>query len=224
MPDGTYSLSDLCDLADVTPRTVRYYISQGLLRSPGTSGPGARYDDGHLARLRLVRRLQREHLPLAEIRARLASLTDEEAIAQAEGPAEAPADSALDYVRAVLGMGNLRTPSTAVPSSATGTSPQAPSSLPATRSAPMLPPAARRLGMPPLAGGGLVAREVAVTAADLAAPAPPEPPVAERSHWERFVLAPDVELHVRRPLTRSQNRAVTRLLEAARQLLEEDQP
>ena len=42
--------------------------------------------------------------------------------------------------------------------------------------------------------------------------------------WERYVLAPDVELHVRRPLTRSQNRAVARLLEAARQLLEEDQP
>ena len=51
-----------------------------------------------------------------------------------------------------------------------------------------------------------------------------ELPVAERSQWERFVLAPDVELHVRRPLTRSQNRGVARLLEAARQLLEEDQP
>ena len=85
-----YSLADLCGLADVTPRTVRYYIAQGLLRSPGTTGPGARYDDGHLARLRLIRRLQREHLPLAEIRARLAALTDDEAIAQAEGPAEPP--------------------------------------------------------------------------------------------------------------------------------------
>jgi DNA-binding transcriptional MerR regulator len=223
MPDGTYSLSDLCDLADVTPRTVRYYISQGLLRSPGTSGPGARYDDGHLARLRLVRRLQREHLPLAEIRARLASLTDEDAIAQAEGPAEAPADSALDYVRGVLGMRNLRTPPKAIASSAVGTRPQVPSNRPATRPAPMLPPVARRLAMPSIADDGFVAQG-AVMAADLAAPVLPEPSGAERSHWERFVLAPDVELHVRRPLTRSQNRAVTRLLEAARQLLEEDQP
>lgn len=224
MPDGTYSLSDLCSLADVTPRTVRYYISQGLLRSPGTSGPGARYDDGHLARLRLIRRLQREHLPLAEIRARLASLTDEEAIAQAEGPIEAPADSALDYVRSVLGKGNLRMASTAVRSPAMRTNPQASPTQPAARPAPMLPLAARRVAAPPIADDGFVAQEAAVMNADLAAPIPPEPSPAERSHWERFVLAPDVELHVRRPLTRSQNRAVTRLLEAARQLLEEDQP
>ena len=100
MHDSAYTLSELCDLADVTPRTVRYYIAQGLLRSPGASGPGARYDDGHLARLRLIRRLQREHLPLADIRARLAALTDDEVIAEAE--VSAPADSALDYVRSVL--------------------------------------------------------------------------------------------------------------------------
>jgi hypothetical protein len=46
----------------------------------------------------------------------------------------------------------------------------------------------------------------------------------DRSHWERVTLAPDVELHVRRPLSRIQNRRVERLLEIARQLLEEDQP
>jgi DNA-binding transcriptional MerR regulator len=209
VPDGIYSLADLCGLADVTPRTVRYYIAQGLLRSPGTSGPGARYDDGHLARLRLIRRLQREHLPLAEIRARLAALTDDEAITQAEGPAEPPVDSALDYVRGVLGGRALRTPAG-----------------PGRPSAAMAPAAAMRL---------------AASAADFAAPAPgraatvlgrAEPPPAadeprpapDRSHWERYTLAPDVELHVRRPLTRSQNRAVTRLIETARQLLEEDQP
>jgi hypothetical protein len=61
-------------------------------------------------------------------------------------------------------------------------------------------------------------------AADLEPPAAPEPPAPDRSHWERYTLAPDVELHVRRPLTRSQNRAVARLVEIARQLLEEDQP
>jgi hypothetical protein len=49
-------------------------------------------------------------------------------------------------------------------------------------------------------------------------------PPPERSHWERISLSPDVELHVRRPLSRSQNRAVARLLDEARRLLEEDQP
>jgi hypothetical protein len=55
--------------------------------------------------------------------------------------------------------------------------------------------------------------------------APPAPSGAtERSSWERHTLAPDVELHVRRPLTRSQNRALARLLEVARRLFEEDRP
>jgi DNA-binding transcriptional MerR regulator len=191
MPDGPYSLADLCGLADVTPRTVRYYIAQGILRSPGTTGPGARYDDGHLARLRLVRRLQRDHLPLAEIRARLAALTDDEAIAQAEGPVEPPVGSALDYVRGALG----------------GRS--SPAALPrASAPPPAAPPLARLIQGAPVMPG----------------PAAPAPVAPDRSHWERITLAPDVELHVRRPLTRSQNRAVARLVETARQLLEEDQP
>jgi DNA-binding transcriptional MerR regulator len=199
MSDAVYTLTDLCELADVTPRTVRYYISQGLLRSPGASGPGARYGDGHLARLRLIRRLQREHLPLAEIRARLAAVSDEEAIAQAEASAGPPAGSALDYVRGVLASGALGSP---------GTRPL--SSAPA-RQAPAFAPSSLARSAP----GPLPA---------LAEERPAEPPAAARSHWERHTLAPDVELHVRRPLTRSQNRAVARLLEVARQLLEEDQP
>ena len=44
----------------------------------------------------------------------------------------------------------------------------------------------------------------------------------ERSQWERVVLAPDVELHVRRPLSRTQNKRVDRLVTIARELLEED--
>ncbi len=69
--DNEYTLQDLADLAEVTPRTIRYYVAQGLLPSPDRVGPGALYGPGHLARLRLIRRLQREHLPLAEIRSRL---------------------------------------------------------------------------------------------------------------------------------------------------------
>jgi hypothetical protein len=42
-----------------------------------------------------------------------------------------------------------------------------------------------------------------------------------RSHWERISLDPDVELHVRRPLTRTANKRVERLITIARQLFEE---
>ena len=113
-PDAdAFTLPDLCDLAAVTPRTVRYYIAQGLLRSPAGAGPGARYDAGHLARLRLIRRLQREHLPLAEIRRRLAALSDAEAIERAAEPVAASGGSALDYIRDALAARGI--PPTAAP-------------------------------------------------------------------------------------------------------------
>src|SRR3954468_22713679 len=99
---STYSLADLCDLADVTPRTVRYYITQGLLRPPTGAGPAARYDDGHLYRLRLIRRLQRDHLPLGEIRNRLSALSDPEVERLASEPTP-PVDSASDYIARLLG-------------------------------------------------------------------------------------------------------------------------
>jgi Ca-activated chloride channel family protein len=78
-----YTLQQLVDEAGVTPRTIRYYIAQGLLASPG-AGSGARYTDAHLERLRLIRQLQRNHLPLAEIRKQLAG------------------QAAVDYIRSVM--------------------------------------------------------------------------------------------------------------------------
>jgi DNA-binding transcriptional MerR regulator len=71
MERETYRLRELANAAGGTPRTVRYYIAQGLLPSPGRLGPHTRYGADHLARLRLVRRLQDEGLSLAEIRERL---------------------------------------------------------------------------------------------------------------------------------------------------------
>ena len=102
--DERYSLTELADLAGVTPRTVRYYLAQGLLPAVGQSGPGSKYDDGHLARLRVIRRLQAEHLPLAEIRRRLETLDDGEIRELADaGEPPPPTDTALEYLRTVLG-------------------------------------------------------------------------------------------------------------------------
>jgi hypothetical protein len=47
------------------------------------------------------------------------------------------------------------------------------------------------------------------------------PSTPTRSQWERLPLAPDVELHVRRPLTRETNRRVEKLLDLARRIFEE---
>jgi DNA-binding transcriptional MerR regulator len=108
MPDDPYSLADLARLADVTTRTIRYYVAQGLLPSPEAAGPATRYGEGHLARLRLIRRLQRDHLPLAEIRLRLELMGDEEVQAMLdvtgsvvpEPPRSGP--ETLSYVQALM--------------------------------------------------------------------------------------------------------------------------
>ena len=180
-----YSLTELADLANVSARTIRYYISQGLLPGPGTVGPGAKYDDTDLARLRVIKRLQVDHLPLAEIRGRLEDMDDEEVVQLDQAPSAPPADSALDYLRRI----------------------RAPQSL-AER------PAMYRLSK-------VVPTEPAAAVAAVPAPAPDVR--LERSQWDRIELAPDIELHIRRPLARSTSKRVDRLISIARDLLEEDQ-
>ena len=242
MPDDErYSLTELADLAAVTPRTVRYYLAQGLLPAVGQSGPGSKYDAGHLVRLRLIRRLQAEHLPLAEIRRRLEGLGDDEIrdLAGDQEPAPPP-DSALDYLRNVLG-------ASPGPRAAAALSPAA---VPPVGLSPMaVPPAAsslsRRMASPLFDAGPRPPAMPLPPAASAPSPAPnalaerldepygstpatPSParatPPIERSQWERIVLAHDVELHVRRPLARALNKQVDRLVTIARELLEEDRP
>ena len=192
-----YSLTELAGLAGVTPRTVRYYVSQGLLPSPGAVGPGAKYDDGHLDRLRLIRRLQREHLPLAEIRGRLANLDDATIAGLAEEPPTLAEDSALDYIRRVLAPQRNQQPALAAAPPARAMLARRFENAPAA----FAPPQHLLPSMPP-------------------EPATPQP--LERAQWERITLAPDIELHVRRPLSRPLSKKVNRLVSIARELLEED--
>jgi DNA-binding transcriptional MerR regulator len=72
------TLGELTTAADVSVRTVRYYIAEGLLPPPEGSGPGSAYNQGHLDRLRLIQRLKEAYLPLKEIRRRLSGLSDDE--------------------------------------------------------------------------------------------------------------------------------------------------
>lgn len=194
-----YTLTELADLAGVTPRTVRYYMAQGLLPAVATSGPGAKYGDAQLTRLRLIRKLQREHLPLAAIRQRLEGLDDAAVLALAEQPLEASPESALDYIRRVIERSAQPAPSGPPPAVSATTPAPGPGVLPPTR------PAFSPASSPP----SFVPRL--------------EPPF-QRAQWERITLAPDIELHVRRPLPRTITRRVDRLIAIARDLFEEDQP
>jgi DNA-binding transcriptional MerR regulator len=63
------SVAELATLAGVTPRTVRYYIAQGLLDRPEGEKRGAHYVQRHLEQLLRVRRWSEAGLSLDRIRA-----------------------------------------------------------------------------------------------------------------------------------------------------------
>jgi MerR family transcriptional regulator, copper efflux regulator len=67
-----YRVGELAHLCDVNPRTVDYYTTAGLLAPVARSPGGHRlYDDAAARRLRVVKLLQAQGLPLGAIRARL---------------------------------------------------------------------------------------------------------------------------------------------------------
>ena len=181
-----FDITELCERADVTPRTVHFYVQQGLLPPAGSPGPGARYSDGHVARVRLIRLLQKQHLPLAEIGKRIRGLSDAEVtalVAETKERRPEPRGSALDYIRSVL----------AEPRSAEEA----------------VAPAARRSST-----------SIASPPARPSTPAPATPAATPaRSQWERHMLADGMELHVRRPLSRIEQRQFEKLMAAAKAIL-----
>jgi len=137
----------------------------------------------------LIRLLQKQHLPLAEIARRLKGFNDQQVAAllkDTKARREKSRGSALDYIRGVLNEQG------SIPSNR------------ATRAS--LASASPLMEMSP---------------ASLGPPGPPGPEGAEsaRSQWERFTLTDGIEVHVRRPLAREQQRQLDKILTAARKIL-----
>jgi len=164
------TIEELAEKSGVSIRTIRFYITEGLLPSPQVRGRNAAYTSEALDRLILIGRLKDAHLPLKEIRAQLDALTpdrihrlaqqqDQDITIQSKAydSAAAPAepDTALNYISRIL---DARSAYLA-----------AEPPRPILR--PPQPPAAR-------------------------SPRPAEPPES----WRRIEIAPGVELHVREPL------------------------
>lgn len=77
-PDLRLTLKELAKASDVSERTIRYYIQEGVLLPPYGAGPASRYGLEHLARLSLVRRFKSALLPLSQIKQLLQELSAEE--------------------------------------------------------------------------------------------------------------------------------------------------
>jgi DNA-binding transcriptional MerR regulator len=106
------TIQELANRAEVTTRTIRYYVEQGVLPPPERGRP-AEYTEEHVARLALIKRLKEQYLPLEEIRDTMQrlSLEEVEALAAQHSPQEAQAqklDSAAEYITNVLGRGIVR--------------------------------------------------------------------------------------------------------------------
>src|ERR1700749_2322863 len=72
------TIEELAERVGVPVRTVRFYITEGLVPGPEGRGKAATYGEDQLLRLRLVRRLSDRRVPLVEIRAILAPLSLDE--------------------------------------------------------------------------------------------------------------------------------------------------
>ena len=64
----TFTLDQLCSLADCTKRTVRYYVQLGLVDRPVGETRAARYSRHHLEQLLQIRQLSDAGVSLERIR------------------------------------------------------------------------------------------------------------------------------------------------------------
>jgi len=213
---GEYTIGELADLAGVTTRAIRYYISIGVLPAPEPAGPKTRYTSGHLNRLRLIRKLQRRHLPLAEIRRQLNQFDDSKVAAALDAEnAGPPADSALEYIKRLagglgLGMGlGMGLGSASGADTGPVLSPGAPAP-PTTHGSPRGP------------GHGVMAEpRVGSPARAERASGQPEAQLDFRTRWERVAIGDDVEFHILQPLDRRKQEQIERLIRLAREMIEE---
>ncbi|HLK69355.1 MAG TPA: helix-turn-helix domain-containing protein [Bryobacteraceae bacterium] len=65
--NDSMTLAELAEASGLPARTIRFYISRGVLNGPSKAGRGAAYGQEHLARLTEIQRLQAEGRTIAEI-------------------------------------------------------------------------------------------------------------------------------------------------------------
>ncbi len=217
------SIAELAERAGVTPRTVRYYVTEGLLPPPSGSGQNRTYSSEHLVRLAAIKRLKEAYLPLEEIRKRLAGL-DAAGLGQLADTPLTPSNSALDYVTSVLA--SLPPPVERPPSlpplglgrSGHAGALSAPFLASLGSAAPPSQPPSPRPASPPFTMAAASERSARPESVQSSEP-------MDRSSagldtvWHRVVLAPGVELHYQPSADTDRLDRVGQLVALARRLL-----
>lgn len=73
-----FRIGELAKRANVTRRTIHYYMGRGLLPSSEGAGIATTYSEEHLYRILLIKKLQEAYLPLDEIRKRVTVMSLDE--------------------------------------------------------------------------------------------------------------------------------------------------
>lgn len=197
----SYSLGELADAAEVSTRTIRYYIGEGLLPPPEGGGHASRYTGLHLNRLRRIAALKAQYLPLREIRNRLGdpplpTIDD----------ARSPRSSARDYLRTLR---RDSPPSGPCHEEDAGVAHGMPEPMGTPMGSPMEPPMAAPMMAPP--------------GAFLDADAPPDALAEDLAPpgqlWRRIPIGDSSELVISEDLFRRRREKVEWLVRWARKVL-----
>jgi len=222
----TYTIGELARAGGVTTRTIRYYVSEGLLEPPEKEGRAAAYTAEHLARLELIKMLKEEFLPLQEIASLLRGLDTQavfELLKEKQKTERPASNSAKEYLEALL-------------------NPPAAAERPTLMRHRLLtkkegeeePPLARAAppsGLGLEAGAPRVAAKTKPAETDTAAaelivgrvepgPTPGQTkPASSVTQWQRIEITPGIELHVRGGIEKTSIWSkVEQLIKVARQL------
>lgn len=203
-PSEQYRIAELAQRTGVTPRTIRYYVAEGLLPPPTGAGPQRFYDPNHLLRLEAIQRLKEQYLPLAEIRRRLADASRKDLEMIVNGPTLRPSDGPRE---------RPATPAVILPP--VGRSSAVPGGFIAS-----LGNSGATLGAPPTDLAELLraASRHPRSGRPEDAPTLTEEDLGEQV-WNRVLLAPGVELNYQLTGDRARDEAVLRLIRNARQIL-----
>lgn len=87
-----YTMADLERETGLTGRTIRYYITEGLLPAAKGRGVGATYSPAHLLRLKAIVALKENRTPLTEIKQRLEGIRESDLAAMLQVETAPPED------------------------------------------------------------------------------------------------------------------------------------
>jgi DNA-binding transcriptional MerR regulator len=217
------TLEELSERTGVEPRTLRSWVSEGLLSPPFKSGRGAKYPSSNADRALAIKALKDLHgMSMAEIGRRFLMAGDEQIRewASSAGQTSAPAGSAREYLRVLrhrAGVAETGRPPSSAPYTARRAMPaSAQQSFAASYESTR--PAAESQSNPTAdaADRNRIEQLILALEALLATPAPRR---ATSTIWTRISITADLELSVRGDLAPAERLLFEQLADQLRAIL-----